>query len=702
MKLTINNIAINAPSGSTLLEAALVNNIYIPNLCYHPELPCSGACRLCIVQIDKIKGFPTACTTKAEQGMVVFTNTSQIENFRKNILWFILSEHPKEILESTQLKKIAQYIGIKNIKQVSTPNTKNIPLITDEPLFKRDMNRCILCGRCVSICQETRKAGILGFINRGIDTTIGTNYDLSLKDSNCRFCLACVEVCPSGALQDTVEFTPEEKDKVLLPCTNTCPANIDAARYIAFIAEGKFQEALDVVREKVPFPKTLGYVCDHPCEEECRRLKVNEPIAIRALKRFAAEKDSGSWRKKIKLLPKTGKRIAIVGSGPAGLTAAWFLQKLGHQAVVFEVLPEAGGMMRSGIPAYRLPRSVLDQEIKEIKNIGVKIKVNTKIESFEWFTKQGFNALFLAVGAACGLKMGIPGDNDPRVLDGISLLRDINSGKKIDLTEKITVVGGGNVAIDVARSALRAGVKKVEIIYRRTRKEMPALEEEVEEAEKEGVDFKFLVNPQKIIPQNDRLKVECIKMKLGEPDASGRRRPVPLSGSEFILDTGRLVMAIGQKTELPAGFALLFNEKGRIQADPETMACSVKGVYAGGDAVSGPASVIKAIQAGRKAAISIDKYLGNEGCIEEKLASDEREKTCLERIGGFAYQKRVKSDHLSLDKRLGSFSEVEQNLSTEKAVEEARRCLRCQLRLRITKAPNPPSPKDKNRPSPTV
>jgi len=714
IKLIINGRKIEAEAGSMVLEAALGAGIYIPNLCYHPDLAPIGACRLCIVQIEGMKDIPTACTTQIKEGMLVHTDTPRIQELRKNIMWLILSEHPIDLNKSSQLQKVAEWIGIKQVLAGYTPHTKNIPKILDDPLFTRDIDRCILCGRCVRICQEVRKTGVLGFINRGVNTIIGTNYGLPLKDSACKFCEACVEVCPSGALVDKEKFEERDREKVLLPCTNTCPARIDVARYVQLIAQGRYQDALEVIREKVPFPKVLGYVCDHPCEEECRRSQVNpvrsktpqastdvplagrtsngvnDAIAIRALKKFAAEQDSGRWRSKLTIASDTGKKVAIVGSGPAGLTAAWFLKKSGHSVTVFEALPKAGGMMKIGIPEYRLPRDVLNQEIKDIESIGVKIKTNTKIESLDELFDQGFQAVFLAVGATEGIAMEIPGEDDPRVLDGISVLKAIAFKNQVDISAEVAVVGGGNVAIDVARSALRVGAKKVTLLYRRTQEEMPASKEEVEAALKEGVKISFLVAPQRVLPTTTKLKIECIRMQLGEPDSSGRRRPIPIEGSEFMVKVDRLIVAIGQKPRVPKEYASLMNKKGGIEADTETMSCSRNGVFAGGDVVSGPASVIKAIQAGRKAAISIDKYLGGKGQIEQKFVPEEPETPCLGREEGFAYKQRVEIPTLAVKKRLSGFCEVERCLDEKKAVAEAERCLRCQLRLKISQAPLPP------------
>ena len=690
IRLTIDDKKIEVEPEKTVLEAALQAGIYIPNLCYHPDLPSVGACRLCIVEIEGMKGTPTACTTTVKEGMVVRTNTPKVQELRKNLIWLILSEHPKDLSESSQLKKVVEWIGVKDVLPEYIPHPKNLPVFSDEPLFIRDLNRCILCGRCVRICQEVRGVGAIGFVSRGTTAIVGTSYDLPMKDAGCKFCGACVEVCPSGALFDKEEFEEKDREKILLPCKNSCPAGIDIPRYVRLIAERRFQDAIEVIREKVPFPNVLGCVCDHPCEEACRRGEVNEPIAIRALKRFVAEQDSGRWRTKVTVAPETGKKVAIVGSGPAGLTAAWFLRKLGHSVTVFEALPETGGMMRVGIPKYRLPRDVLDQEITDIKNIGVKIEINTKIESLDELFNQGFNAIYLALGAAEGIKMGIPGEDNPQILDGISVLRSINLGEKVDITGEVAVVGGGNVAIDVARCALRVGAEKVTILYRRTQREMPAYLEEVEEALKEGVNISFLVTPQKVSPEGKKLKVECIRMKLGEPDASGRRRPIPIEGSEFTIEVDRLITAIGQRPKLPEGFGIAVDKRGRLQVDEETLSCSREGVFAGGDVVTGPASVIKAIQAGRKAAISIDKYLGGKGQIDQKFIPEEEEPNWLGREEGFAYKRRAEMTTLPVVKRLYDFPQVEYTLDEKTAVEEAKRCLRCQLRLNISRAPLPP------------
>lgn len=389
----------------------------------------------------------------------------------------------------------------------------------------------------------------------------------------------------------------------------------------------------------------------------------------------------------------TGKKVAVVGAGPAGLTAAWFLQMKGHKVTVFEMLQDPGGMLKAGIPDYRLPPEVLEKEIGDITDIGVSIKTNTKITSTKELFDKGFDAVFLAMGAPKGYMMGIPGEQDTRVLDGILALRDINFGRSVDIAGDVAVIGGGNVAIDIARCALRIGAKSVMILYRRTRQEMPAYEHEIEDALDEGVEIKYLTNPVRIIPQKDKLQVECVSMELGEPDQSGRRRPVAVKGSEFKLPLDRLILAIGQQTEVPQGILVDLNKRGRVVVNEDSLMTSQKSVFAGGDMVSGPASVIEAIQMGRVAASSIDRYLGGNGEIEQKYIEDEAENPFIGRQEGFAERNRAENTKLSIKKRIPGFPLVESCLTEKEAVNEAERCLRCQLRLCITKPLLPPEKK---------
>jgi NADPH-dependent glutamate synthase beta subunit-like oxidoreductase len=394
------------------------------------------------------------------------------------------------------------------------------------------------------------------------------------------------------------------------------------------------------------------------------------------LKRYAWEHDTGLWKQNVKTAPVTGKKIAIIGAGPAGLTAAYYLTRLGHSVTVFEALPEPGGMMRFGIPDYRLPKDALKAEIKEIADVGIEIRTNTRIDSIDSLFKDGYNAIFTAIGAHQGFKIGVEGENSPQVIEGVTFWREVSLGKKVEVGDRVAVIGGGNAAIDSARTALRLGAQEVTIIYRRTQAEMPASPEEVKEALAEGVQIHFLATPSRIISQNGTVALESVRMELGEMDASGRRRPEPIRGSESTTSFDTIIAAIGQRPEIPLQFHLTTGQGNIIKIDPDTLATSRDGVFAGGDAVTGPASVIEAIADGRQAATSIDKYLGGDGTIDEMLVPFAEASGSLEET---EEQGRPHMPALPAEQRVRDFSQVELGYSDEMAIEEAMRCLRCDL-----------------------
>lgn len=469
-----------------------------------------------------------------------------------------------------------------------------------------------------------------------------------------------------------------KESTVAPPCQCACPAGIDVPRYVRRIKAGKFDEALAVIREKIPFPSICGYACYSPCEPNCVNLQFGDPIAIRALKRTAAEKGGELWRKNLTIATDTGKQVAIVGAGPSGLTAAYYLTTLGHKVSVFEALGQPGGMMRVGIPAYRLPRAALDQEIDYLKEMGVAIKTGQRIKSVDALLQEGYDSVYLACGAHQGAKLDIPGDAVPGMVDGISFLRQINADKPIDIGARVAVIGGGNTAVDASRSAIRLGVKEVTIIYRRTQAEMTAWEEEVGAAVLEGVTIEYLTTPVQVVPKNNALEVTFTRMELGEPDASGRPRPLPMAGSEFTREFDNVIAAVGQVPLGTQAMGIALTKGNFIQVEAETLATDKPGVYAGGDIVTGPASIIDAIAHGRKAASSIDRFLGGSGTIDQELAPAEVEVIVTEYQSDG--QARQSMPCITRADRTCSFETVELGFSAEAAIKEANRCRDCDAR----------------------
>ncbi len=718
--LSIDGKRVSVDEGVTLLEAAREAGIYIPTLCYHPSLPPDGSCELCQVEVKGRQDSPLACETHVAGGMVVHTDTPRLRSQQLDALKRILSRHPCACLTcwrrqrcqpydiclrnvvvtqrcvlcpkngSCELQQVVDFFGLEGDE--FTYSYRGLPVDTENPLFDRDYNFCIGCSRCVRMCEGVRGIGAIKMIERDGERIPAPANDESLLGSGCRYCSACVEVCPTSALMDKAakwDFAID-REAVAVPCHYACPAGIDVPLYVYLAQEGKFADSLAVIREKVPFPGVLGRVCIHPCEEARRRGKLNDPISIKFLKRFVADRDSGEWKQYSVRLPPTGRKIAVVGSGPAGLTAAYYLAKLGHSVTVFEELPLAGGMMRVGIPDYRLPKDVLDAELAEIESAGVDIRLSTRVGSIDSLFEQGYEAVFLGLGAHRGTKPGVEGEDSPGVADGASFLRKVALGEKVRVGDRVAVIGGGNVAIDSARTALRLGARQVTIVYRRTMAEMPASAEEVEGAIEEGVEMSLLAAPVKISQDGSHPTLVCTRMELGEPDASGRRRPIPIKGSEFSREFDLIIAAIGQVPDVPEAFNLKLGRGNTILANAETQETNIPGVWTGGDCHTGPDSVIRAIAAGRRAAISIDLYLGGRGVIDEELTKERQFGMCAGKEDDFVQRPRVAMPCLEPKKRAG-FTEVETGFSEEEAVREARRCFQCGVRLQIPPVPPPPT-----------
>jgi len=476
-----------------------------------------------------------------------------------------------------------------------------------------------------------------------------------------------------------------KQKRKLPPCRVACPADVNVQGYIALIQQGKFKESVELIRKSMPFPAICGRVCFSPCQDACARKEIDQPVGIRYLKRLAADIEREQGRIKPKPIPKTqSKRVAIIGAGPAGLTAAYELAKLGYPVTIFERMPKPGGMMEYGIPDYRLQKYVVANEIAYIQDLGVEIKTGIefgKKTQLNDLWDAGYKAIFIATGAQLSRKLRIPGEDLKGVFYAVEFLRDISLGKAVDVGERIAVVGGGNSAIDAARTSLRLGAKEVTIFYRRSRKEMPALAEEVEAAEEEGIKLHFLVSPKRIIGKEGRVKaVEFLKMELGAPDASGRRRPIPIEGSEHIYEVDMVIPAIGQAVETSCLPSILLDERGRVIAtNPLTLETKIPGVFAGGDVATGPASVIEAIETGRRAAVSIDRYLhskdlrvGRESEVEETTWVKDWSKITKK-------PKRYVNPIVDEGRRKVSFEEADELLAKTKeiAIFEARRCLGC-------------------------
>ena len=467
------------------------------------------------------------------------------------------------------------------------------------------------------------------------------------------------------------------------PCQAACPLHMEIREYVDLVAQGRIMEALQVIRSGNPFPSICAYVCTHPCEDACRRYQVDKPIAIRALKRFALE-FGGDRMIQAEAETRHHEKVAIVGSGPAGLACAYYLRELGYPVTVFEAHSELGGMLRVGIPQYRLPREVLETEVQRLTQMGVEIRTNTRVVSLDLLFDLGYKAIFITIGAHQSLRMGIEGEECSGVIDGATFLREVNLGLKPSLGKRVAIVGGGNVAIDAARTAIRLGTHKVNILYRRSREEMPADPAEVEQALEEGVEILFLVAPIRIKREDGRLGVTCVRMDLGEPDASGRRRPTPIEGSEFDREYDTLITAIGQAPQAPVDFNVRIGRGSTIQVDTVTLTTNRRGVFAGGDAVTGPATVTEALAAGRLAASRIDDYLQHRYPLVSKEEKGSVGSDLLpETVEMIRKTGRLEPPILPPRERKKDFKAVELIYDWEAATNEARRCLRCGIGAEI-------------------
>jgi heterodisulfide reductase subunit A-like polyferredoxin len=520
-----------------------------------------------------------------------------------------------------------------------------------------DPAKCTACGDCAKVCP----------------VALPSEYDQGMALRKAAYKKYAQAIPGAFAIQKAGKA----------PCRLACPAGLNVQGYVQMVKEGKYKEALELIMEDLPLPGVLGRICPHGCEEACRRCEKDEPVAIRDLKRLAADRFDPR-QIKVECLPLRQERVAIIGSGPAGLSAAYHLARKGIRSTIFEALPQPGGMLRVGIPEHRLPRKILDQEIELITRLGVEIKTNTPLGpdlTVDDLFAKGYKALYLAMGAHRGIELGTPGERAKGVRQGVEFLRELNLTGQVQVGKKVAIIGGGNVAIDVARSAVRLGAHEVNIIYRRTRAEMPAWEEERAAAEAEGVNITYLSAPQEILTDDGQVVgIRCIRMELGEPDSSGRRRPLPIPGSEYDIAVDQVIPAIGQTPDLSAledVAGVSFSRWGTAETDTITYATGREGVFAGGDLQTGPWIAIGAVAAGREAAESIARYLDGRDLAEGRKPDSGDSPLYRPVPEEEPERKREVMPVLAANERQGNFKEVELGYDEATGQEEASRCLNC-------------------------
>ncbi len=586
----------------------------------------------------------------------------------------------------------------------------------DKTFPTNDCSMCIISPKLVEAGRHLNielitQAEVLSLEGKAGDFTVEVKENPRFIDlDKCTACGECAKVCPVdlpnefdegiGNRQAAFKLYPQAMPSAFAihktdpaPCRITCPAGLNVQGYVQMVKEGKYKEALEIIMDQLPLPGVLGRVCPHECEDACRRCQVDAPVAIRDLKRLAAD-HFDPREVEIPCAQDTGKRVAIVGSGPAGLSAAYHLARKGIRSVIYEAMPRAGGMLRVGIPDHRLPPEILDQDIEVITQLGVEIQYNTRLGqdfSLDDLMDDGFDAVFLGLGAHKGLTLGIPGEESQGVCQGVDLLRDYNLNQTTPLGKiagkRMGIIGGGNVAIDVARTAVRLGAEEVTILYRRTRAEMPAWEEEIQAAEDEGVKIEYLTAPVEVISHKDKVwGLKLLKMGLGPPDKSGRRRPLPVEGSEYDMDLDILVPAIGQQPDLPSLEALAGVQISKWQtAETQniTLETDRPGVFAGGDFQTGPSVAIAAVAAGMEAAESISRYVqgldmeaGRKAAAQAQTPG-EMDALFREIDPEMAQEDRYPMPELALAAREGNFGEVELGYDADTGRKEAARCLNC-------------------------
>ncbi len=727
--ITIDGKSIEAESGQTVIAVARENDIYIPSICHHPDLPpfenlpladrvyrggmaydnepldpddLAGleGCGLCMVEIEGQDQPVKACSTLVTGGMSIRTDSEQLRHLRRQNLIPIMARHPHACVTCAQregcsledcssntakedrccpkfhnceLRKVAEFVGVSE----STPRFQHVglPLLVDEPLYYRDFNLCIDCARCVRVCNQVRGVEALGIVHQQGKLIVGSVAS-TLSESECRFCGACVEVCPTGCLMDKNSHTAD-RERWLIPCVGTCPAGADVPGYIRAVAKGDFVRAAALIRNTLPLPNTLGHICFHECEMECRRGQIDDPIAICALKRFAVDRGDAGILEHVPTPSDNGKNVAVVGAGPAGLSAAYFLRFKGYGVTVFDAAEEAGGVPATAIPQYRLPRVVLQRDVDFIRNAGVVIETGREFGSGEEMAalvEDGYDALVVAVGLPTSKKISVPGRELSGVGWGLEFLQRVKDGNFVDLGADVVVIGGGNVAIDVAMTAMRLldETGSVHLYCLEKREEMPAHSFEIEKAEAEGIMIHPSWGPVEIRGEAGRVESVEFQRCTSVFDEQDRFAPTYDEEARITAKASTVLLAIGQA------------QSGAV---PEAGGA----VFLAGDATGrGPFSVVSAVASGRQAASDIDSLLGGDGDVSLDFAGDETPPAWIGRMEGFATMRRAAIPTEDPQERRSDFREIEGSYSVANARFEARRCLQCDLRLAIGQVQLPP------------
>ena len=565
-----------------------------------------------------------------------------------------------------------------------------------------DCSACILTPR---LSEVSRHPNIDLLTYSEIKSVSGETGDFRVRvhrharyvdESKCSGCGDCVAVCPVEVPNEfdgklgfrKAIYTPFPQatpnvvtvDKKGEPaCRSTCPAQVNAQGFVTMMRHGKYDEALEIVRRSIPFPGVLGRVCISFCEAECERGMLDQSVSIRNLHRYLADYERSHGAAPVVANIDKKERVAVVGAGPGGISCAYHLARLGYPVTVFERQDKPGGMLRYSIPEYRLPRDILDYEIQRVVDMGVKIKTHTNIKSLRGLLEKGFKAVFVATGAWESNRLGIAGEDVDGVIHAIKFLHDVNTGEKVTVGEHVVVVGGGDAAIDSARVARRLGAKEVTLVYRRSHVEIPAIPSEVEDGKAEGVRFMLLTNPIEILSSKGHITgVRCVRMRLGEPDHSGRRRAVPIQNSEFTMAVDEMIVAVGQSTD-PRGVQteMECTEWATVKADPITLSTNIPGIFAGGDVFTGPNTAVKAVGHGKQAAISIDRYIRGIDLMEGRAYERHRVQSYEVDKSHTSVDPRALMPKHTLDSRKPDFSEVELGFSEAQAIAEAERCLGC-------------------------